>query len=146
MAYEEQALWTIPKESRINIDQRCNVQCIYYMTINYCALSCKAVIDLVGAPSSSELGFNVLAKGGKLVIVGLFGGASPWPLAFIPMRAISILGSYTGSLGELTDLLALVKSGKVKPIPVTEHPLDDASDVLHALHEGQVIGRAVLTD
>jgi propanol-preferring alcohol dehydrogenase len=105
-----------------------------------------AVIDLVGAPSTSELGFNVLAKGGKLVIVGLFGGASPWPLAFIPMRAISIMGSYTGSLGELTELLALVKSGKVKPIPVTEHPLDDASDVLHALHEGQVIGRAVLTD
>jgi propanol-preferring alcohol dehydrogenase len=105
-----------------------------------------AVIDLVGSPSSSSLGFNVLAKGGKLVIVGLFGGAAPWSLAFIPMRAISILGSYTGSLPELKALLELVKEGKVKPIPVTEHPLDEASNVLTALRDGQVIGRAVLTN
>lgn len=105
-----------------------------------------AVIDLVGSPSSSSLGFNVLAKGGKLVIVGLFGGAAPWPLAFIPMRAISILGSYTGSLPELKALLELVKQGKVKPIPVTEHSLDEASEVLTALRDGKVIGRAVLTD
>lgn len=105
-----------------------------------------AVIDLVGAPSSSSLGFNSLAKGGKLVIVGLFGGAAPWPLAFIPMRAISILGSYTGSLSELQALLDLVKQGKVKPIPVTEHPLAQASDVLTNLRDGKVIGRAVLVD
>ncbi len=105
-----------------------------------------AVIDLVGAPSSSSLGFNSLAKGGKLVIVGLFGGAAPWPLAFIPMRAISILGSYTGSLSELQALLDLVKQGKVKPIPVTEHPLENASDVLTNLRDGKVIGRAVLVD
>ena len=106
----------------------------------------QAVIDLVGAPSSSELGFNVLAKGGKLVIVGLFGGAAPWSLAFIPMRAISILGSYTGCLSELEALLDLVKQGKVKPIPVTEHPLAQASEILTSLRDGKVIGRAVLVD
>lgn len=105
-----------------------------------------AVIDLVGSPESTQLGFNVLTKGGALVIVGLFGGAAPWSLAFIPMRAIRIQGSYTGSLGELKSLLELVKAGKVNPIPVTTHPLDQASNVLHALHEGKVIGRAVLVD
>lgn len=106
----------------------------------------QAVIDLVGSPSSTQLGFNVLTKGGTLVIVGLFGGAAPWPLAFIPMRAMRILGSYTGSLGELKELLELVKSGKVNPIPVTTHPLEQASTVLSALHDGKVIGRAVLVD
>ena len=105
-----------------------------------------AVIDLVGSATSSQLGFNLLAKGGTLVMVGLFGGAAPWSLAFIPMRAIRILGSYTGSLGELKSLLELVKAGKVKPIPVTRHPLSAASNVLTALHDGKVIGRAVLTD
>lgn len=105
-----------------------------------------AVIDLVGSPSSTQLGFNVLTKGGSLIIVGLFGGSAPWSLAFIPMRAISIQGSYTGSLGELQALLDLVKSGKVKPIPVTRHPLQDASKVLTQLHEGKVVGRAVLVD
>lgn len=106
----------------------------------------QAALDLVGSASSSELGFNALSKGGSLVIVGLFGGASPWPLAFIPMRAIRIQGSYTGSLPELKALLELVKAGKINPIPVTTHPLSQASEVLHALHEGQVVGRAVLVD
>lgn len=105
-----------------------------------------AALDLVGSPSSTQLGFNILIKGGTLVIVGLFGGAAPWPLAFIPMRAMRILGSYTGSLGELKALLELVKTGKVKPIPVTTHRLSEASNVLNALHDGKVIGRAVLID
>ncbi|UOD49578.1 alcohol dehydrogenase [Orrella daihaiensis] len=105
-----------------------------------------AVIDLVGSPSSTQLGFNVLTKGGTLVIVGLFGGAAPWPLAFIPMRALRIQGSYTGSLNELKSLLELVKAGKINSIPVTTHPLAEASDVLARLHEGKVIGRAVLVD
>lgn len=106
----------------------------------------QAVIDLVGSPSSTELGFNVLTKGGLLIIVGLFGGSAPWSLAFIPMRAINIQGSYTGSLGELQELLELVKAGQVKPIPVSTHPLEKASEVLEALHQGKVIGRAVLVD
>ena len=106
----------------------------------------QAAIDLVGAASSSELGFNALTKGGSLIIVGLFGGAAPWPLAFIPMRAIRIQGSYTGSLPELKALLELVKAGKVKPIPVTTHALGQASEVLQALHDGKVVGRAVLVD
>jgi len=103
-----------------------------------------AAIDLVGASSSAQLGFDSLAKGGTLVMVGLFGGATPWSLALIPMRAISIIGSYTGSLPELKDLLELVKAGKVNPIPVTRHRLQDASRVLSELHKGQVVGRAVL--
>ena len=105
-----------------------------------------SVIDLVGSASSSELGFTVLSKGGKLIIVGLFGGAAPWSLALIPMKAISILGSYTGSLAELKALLELVKTGQIKPPKVTKHPLKDASAVLTSLRDGKVIGRAVLVD
>lgn len=105
----------------------------------------QGIVDLVGAPSTTELGFNVLIKGGKLVIVGLFGGAAPWPIAFIPMKAAQILGSYTGSLQEMSDLLQLVKDGKITPIPVHKHPLADADKVLTSLRQGKVTGRAVLT-
>jgi propanol-preferring alcohol dehydrogenase len=105
-----------------------------------------AIIDLVGSAQSTDLGFNALIKGGTLVIVGFFGGAAPWSLALIPMKAISILGNYTGSLGELKELLALVKSGQIQPIEVSEYPLSQASDVLSALGAGKVIGRAVLVD
>lgn len=105
-----------------------------------------AVIDLVGSAQSTALGFNALIKGGTLVIVGFFGGAAPWSLALIPMKAISILGNYTGSLGELQALMALVKSGQIKPIEVSEYPLSEASSVLAALGAGKIIGRAVLVD
>ena len=99
----------------------------------------QAVIDLVGAPSTTSLAFDTLIKGGKLVIVGLFGGAAPWPIAFIPMKALQILGSYTGSLAEMHDLMKLVREGKVKPVPVHKHPLAEANDVLMSLHDGKNI-------
>ncbi len=107
--------------------------------------SLQAVIDLVGAPSTTSIAFDCLIKGGKLVIVGLFGGAAPWPIAFIPMKALSIIGSYTGSLDEMRELMQLVLAGKIKPIQVTKHPLADADRVLTSLREGKVTGRAVLT-
>ena len=75
----------------------------------------------------------------------MFGGAAPWPIAFIPMKAAQILGSYTGSLNEMRDLLQLVKDGKITPIPVHKHPLADADKVLTSLRQGKVTGRAVLT-
>jgi len=105
-----------------------------------------AVIDLVGSPESTALGFNALIKGGTLVIVGFFGGAAPWSLALIPMKAARIIGNYTGSLGELKALLDLIRTGKFQPIEVTEYPLDQASEVLAALNDGSIIGRAVLVD
>lgn len=105
----------------------------------------QAAIDLVGAPATTQVGFDCLVKGGKLVIVGLFGGGATWPLALIPMKAVSIIGSYVGSLPELKELMALVLAKKVEPIPVTRYPMSEADAVLHALHAGKVTGRAVLT-
>src|SRR6187397_3641717 len=56
--------------------------------------SIRAVIDLVGNAATAQLGFDCLTKGGKLVIVGLFGGGAPWALPLIPIKAITIQGSY----------------------------------------------------
>jgi propanol-preferring alcohol dehydrogenase len=61
------------------------------------------------------------------------------------MKALQILGSYTGSLDELRELLQLVKDNKITPIPVHKHLLADADKVLTSLREGKVTGRAVLT-
>jgi D-arabinose 1-dehydrogenase-like Zn-dependent alcohol dehydrogenase len=105
----------------------------------------RAVVDFVGSAETTALGFNALDKGGKLVIVGLYGGAAPWSLPLIPMRAVSILGSYVGSLAELRALVDLVRAGKVAPLPVTRCALHDADRVLNDLRAGRFVGRAVLT-
>jgi D-arabinose 1-dehydrogenase-like Zn-dependent alcohol dehydrogenase len=103
------------------------------------------VIDFVGASNTARLGIDALARGGKYVIVGLFGGEVALSLPLLPMRALTVQGSYVGTLAELEALMALVASGRVPPIPVTEHRLDQANEVLTALKAGRVLGRAVLT-
>jgi alcohol dehydrogenase, propanol-preferring len=105
----------------------------------------RAVIDLVGNAETTQLGFDCLTKGGKLVIVGLFGGGAPWALPLIPIKAITIQGSYVGNLRETKELLDLVRSKKIAPIPVTTMPLARANEALVDLQKGKLLGRAVLT-
>jgi alcohol dehydrogenase/propanol-preferring alcohol dehydrogenase len=105
----------------------------------------RAVIDLVGNAKTTQLGFDCLTKGGKLVIVGLFGGGAPWALPLIPIKAITIQGSYVGNLRETQELLDLVRAKKIAPIPVTPMPLAKANEALVDLQKGRLVGRAVLT-
>jgi alcohol dehydrogenase/propanol-preferring alcohol dehydrogenase len=105
----------------------------------------RAVIDLVGNAATAQLGFDCLAKGGKLVMVGLFGGGAPWALPLIPIKAITIQGSYVGNLRETQELLDLVRSKKIPPIPVIPLPLAKANEALVDLQKGRLVGRAVLT-
>jgi len=101
-------------------------------------------IDLVGNAQTSQLGFDCLSKGGKLVMVGLFGGGATWALPLIPMRAITIEGSYVGNVKETQELIDLVIEKKIAPIPVTTRPLAKADETLMDLHKGRLVGRAVL--
>lgn len=102
------------------------------------------VIDLVGNAATATLGFDCLTKGGKLVMVGLFGGGAPWALPLIPIKAITIQGSYVGSLSETQELIDLVREKKIPAIPVTTRPLNQADAALNDLKKGKLVGRAVL--
>jgi len=104
----------------------------------------RAVIDLVGNSQTTQLGFDCLTKGGKLVIVGLFGGGATFALPLIPIKAVTIQGSYVGNLRETQELLDLVRAKKIAPIPVTPLPLAKVNDALVDLQKGKVVGRAVL--
>ncbi|MBT5264444.1 MAG: alcohol dehydrogenase catalytic domain-containing protein [Rhodospirillaceae bacterium] len=106
----------------------------------------RAVVDTVGAEATATLGQAAAMKGGRYVIVGLFGGQITVSLPTLPLRALSIIGSYTGSLEELKELIALVQTGKVKPLPVSERPLAEVSQTLDDLRAGRIVGRVVLTN
>jgi alcohol dehydrogenase/propanol-preferring alcohol dehydrogenase len=104
-----------------------------------------SVIDLVGTPSTTQLGFDCLSKGGKLILVGLFGGGATWALPLIAMKAVTIQGSYVGNLRETKELLELVRTKHVAPIPVIPMPFTQANAALNQLKAGSLVGRAVLT-
>jgi D-arabinose 1-dehydrogenase-like Zn-dependent alcohol dehydrogenase len=103
-----------------------------------------AAIDFVGAGPTARLGIDAIARGGKYVIVGLFGGDITLSLPLLPLRAIAIEGSFVGSLGEFQALMALVKQGKVPAVPLEPRPLAAAEAALRDLKAGQIVGRAVL--
>jgi D-arabinose 1-dehydrogenase-like Zn-dependent alcohol dehydrogenase len=104
-----------------------------------------SAIDFVGSEKSAGFGLSVLRKGGRLFVVGLFGGSVGVPLATLPMRAISIVGVFTGTLPEFRELMALAREGKVKPAPIEMRPLETAQQSLDDLRAGRVRGRVVLT-
>jgi alcohol dehydrogenase/propanol-preferring alcohol dehydrogenase len=103
-----------------------------------------AAIDFVGAAATFSWGLASLRKGGKLVCVGLFGGAAPVMPATLPLRAVSIVGSYVGSLAEMGEVMAIARRGGVPELPVTTRPLAEVNEALAALRRGEVRGRTVL--
>jgi len=104
-----------------------------------------AVIDLVGSSRSARLGYDSLIKGGKYIIVGLFGGDLTVSLPPIPMRALTIQGSYVGSVPEMAELMDLVRRTGIPNLPITTRPLKDVNAVHEDLRAGRVVGRVVLT-
>jgi propanol-preferring alcohol dehydrogenase len=104
-----------------------------------------AAIDFVGNSQTVQLAVDSLVKGGKLIVVGLFGGDITLSLPFIPIRAMTIQGSYTGSLKELNELLALVRKAPLPLVPTATTALDAAQRVISDIKAGKVIGRTVLT-
>jgi len=101
-------------------------------------------IDFVGSELSTAFGINLLRKGGKYIIVGLYGGELKLPLPLIPIMERGIQGSYTGSPGDMHELMELVRSGKIDPIPVEKRPASEANQTLEDLKNGKILGRAAL--
>jgi propanol-preferring alcohol dehydrogenase len=104
----------------------------------------RAVLDLVGATATVGLALASAARGGQIVICGLMGGDLTLALPVIPMRPLTIQGSYVGTLQELHELVALVIRTGMKPIPVNTRPMTEANGAMQDLHHGRVVGRTVL--
>ncbi|MFI4989165.1 MAG: zinc-binding dehydrogenase, partial [Alphaproteobacteria bacterium] len=112
--------------------------------VKACGGGVAAAIDFVGAEATTKFGFDVLRKGGTLVVVGLFGGAFQTPIPMLPLRAVAIQGSYVGTLAEMSELMALVRAGQVDAIPLSPRPLAEAEATLNDLKGGRIVGRAIL--
>lgn len=104
----------------------------------------RAAIDFVGRPETARFGFDVLKKGGKLIIVGLYGGSLSTPLPLFPQKSLTVMGSYVGTLDEMEEVMALGREGRVPAIPTDHRPLDQVQQALDDLRAGKVRGRVIL--
>ncbi len=105
-----------------------------------------AVLDFVGSEATTALATAALEKGGTLVVIGLFGGELRYPLPLVPIRALTIVGSYVGSLADMAEYVAHVREHGVPHIPVDRKPMAAAGEVLAALGRGEIAGRTVLVN
>ena len=104
-----------------------------------------AICDFVGSDKSLQFSTGVLARGGKVVVTGLLGGNFSIAAAMIPIKAMTIEGTLTGTLAEARELIGLARSGKISPIRTRDRPLSEAQAALDDLRAGRIVGRTVLS-
>jgi D-arabinose 1-dehydrogenase-like Zn-dependent alcohol dehydrogenase len=101
-------------------------------------------VDLVGTADTASLALGALRKGGKLILVGLFGGEISLSLVATIQRALTIQGSHLGSIEELKQVVALAREGKLQRIPIEQRPLSEVDRTLDELKAGAIPGRVVI--
>ena len=102
------------------------------------------VVDLVNSSSTVKVALACLARGGRTVQVGMFGGRLDIPLMTFPGQGVSIHGNFVGNPKELREVVKLARDGKLKPIPVETRKTSDATRTLQDLRDGKITGRVVL--
>ncbi len=125
----------------VNSKNQDPVKAVMELTNN---LGADAVIDFVNASKTVEADMQFLRRRARVVLVGLFGGELKLSLVSMPTRAYRLIGSYTGTINDLTELVSLAKREIIKPLVSNRFKLDQATEALTMLKEGKILGRGVI--
>lgn len=102
------------------------------------------VLEMVGT-ATFQSSLKSLGRGGRMVIVGSHTGTE---LAASPQAMIAneweILGSRNVTKRELVEAVALVASGRIRPVVTGTYPLEQAEALHDRLRRQEIIGRVVL--
>ena len=101
------------------------------------------VLDFVGVQPTVDLAAGVIAPEGKVRLVGLGGGQYPASAAIEAPWGVNVQRSYGGTRSDLLQVLALASAGKIK-IDYVTYPLEDFQKAIDDLHDGKLVGRAIL--
>jgi propanol-preferring alcohol dehydrogenase len=125
----------------INSKKEDPVKAVMELTDN---MGVDAVIDFVNASKTVETDMQLLRRRAKVVLVGLFGGELKLSLVTMPTRAYRLIGSYTGSITDMIELVSLAKRGVIKPIISNRFKLNQATEALTMLKNGKILGRGII--
>ena len=101
-------------------------------------------IDFVNIDATAQIAWGSLNKGGKMVAVGIMGGELNLSLTAMIFTSRTIMGNIVGNPQHMREVMALAKTGKLQPLPVTKVPWDEANDAMGRLNRGEVVGRLIL--
>lgn len=103
----------------------------------------QVVFDMVGSDETLALAAQLVAKGGRIVLVGLAGGTLAYSALGLPWEA-EVMSSAWGTRDELAEVLDLAREGRIQS-RVRTYQLQQINDALGDLRAGKVDGRAVIT-
>jgi propanol-preferring alcohol dehydrogenase len=103
-----------------------------------------AVLDLNNSDLTLRTYPNCLAKQGKYIMVGLYGGDLNYHAPFITLMEQTFMGSYVGNQTDFMGIMSLAESGKVKPMITRVMKLEEVNQAIDNLEHARVTGRQVL--
>jgi S-(hydroxymethyl)glutathione dehydrogenase/alcohol dehydrogenase len=134
----------------INVNSKTVKQQIFDLTSGRGA---DFVFVTVGAKIAADQGVNYLAKGGKMVIVGMPGSGVMGAFEIVSLAAQSqqIIGSKMGSARVKNDipvLVSLYQQGRLKldELVTDCYPLEKINDAIDAVRCGKVIRNVIVFD
>ncbi|KAL8277209.1 hypothetical protein RQP46_010382 [Phenoliferia psychrophenolica] len=83
---------------------------------------------------------RIAAPGGRVLLLGLGAAKLEWNVAANLEREVALLMSFWGTKKALSEVLELVKEGKLKP-EVEERKMSELPESVTAMDEGRVKGR-----
>lgn len=101
-----------------------------------------AVIDFVGVTPTIALGQSLIRQQGRLVVVGIAGGAVQWSFFTNPYEA-ALLNTYWGTIEDLYEVVELYRAGQIVP-DIERFTMDQALVAYERLQAGEISGRAVV--
>lgn len=101
-----------------------------------------AVFDCVGIAATIGVAQKVVARQGRISVIGIAGEPVSWDFYSNPYEA-ELTNTYWGTIEDLYDVAALYRAGLIRP-EVTVYPMDKALDAYQDLVDGKISGRAVV--
>lgn len=108
-------------------------------------LGVSVAFDFVGADSTLDLALRTTRPAGRIVQIGLAGGTAHVAALRTIRPEVSFSVSWWGNIRELREVVHLVETGRLTPIPLEFWPLEKINEVYDRVRRGEVAGRAVLT-
>ncbi|QIW22909.1 NAD(P)-dependent alcohol dehydrogenase [Sulfolobus sp. S-194] len=103
-----------------------------------------AIIDLNNSEKTLSVYPYALAKNGRYVMIGLYGGELKILSPIIIFNWVKFVGSQVGNNMDFLGVLTLAERGKIKPMVTKMMKLEEANEALDNLENARVTGRQVL--
>jgi NADPH:quinone reductase-like Zn-dependent oxidoreductase len=103
------------------------------------------IVDNVGKATLMK-SMQAVARGGRIVIVGNTSGPqAEIDIRYIFGKQLSLIGSTMGTHQDFRDTIAMLWSGKLKPVIDRVMPLSEGRQAYEIMQQGGQLGKLVLT-